>query len=119
MKNFRNLLLAGAFLTSSLIYSQESDLSKGDVLKIASPSAYSYNHINFPKANFIIKKGRIADYKALQGVEVIVDEVTERNGDLVVLLKRKDGKKFFGLQRTVTANFDGAVKAGEITRING
>ncbi|WP_445733784.1 hypothetical protein [Mariniflexile sp.] len=90
-------------------------VQKGDVIEIGHPSTSTYKHIKFPRANFIIKRGGIANYKSVQGDEVIVTDVkTTKNGITKVDVKHKDGKRFFNTVSTVTINFEDALATNEI-----
>ncbi len=44
-----------------------TSLAEVDVIEIGTPSSSTYHHINFPKTNFIIKRGGIVDYKKIRG----------------------------------------------------
>ncbi|MEP3836769.1 MAG: hypothetical protein ABJM36_03940 [Algibacter sp.] len=90
-------------------------VEKGDVIEIGKPSTFKYKHIKFPRANFIIKRGGIANYKAALGDEVVVTNVdATKNGVTKVDVKRKDGKRFFNTVSTVSINFEDALAANEI-----
>ena len=91
-------------------------LKAGDVLTIASPSHATYEHINLPRANFIIKRGGIANYKSLINKKIEVTEV-ETTDDCVtkVDVKLADGKKFFNSHSIVSINLKEALAAGEVT----
>lgn len=110
-----------AFLAISTIYGQENPGTEqvsakvGDELILGTPSAQKYQHIRFPKINFIIKKGGIANYKALKGKKVVITSIenTEK-GKKVITIKRKDGLKFFNSITTVRVDLEKAITAGEI-----
>ncbi|RXG14269.1 hypothetical protein DSM03_101386 [Leeuwenhoekiella aestuarii] len=113
------LFVAAMALGTLSIHAQDTcttpKLKAGDVLKIASPSTSSFEHINFPKSNFIIKRGGIANYRSLINKEIEVTEVTEENGCVAqVDVKLKDGKKFFNTVETVRVDLKKALDAGEI-----
>lgn len=92
------------------------EVKAGDMLKIASPSHSSYDHINFPKSNFIIKQGGIANYRGLINEEVEVTKVTMKDGCIAsVAIQRTDGKKFFNTVKVVTVDLEKALAAGEVT----
>ena len=87
----------------------------GDVFEIGRPESNSYNHINFPSENFIIKRGGIANYKLAEGEKVVVTSVKEKkNGITKVKIKRKDGGRFFGSHSVVSADFKEALESGEL-----
>ncbi len=94
---------------------EQADVQVGDVFEIGTPETHKYNHINFPRANFIIKRGGIADYKRAEGYKVVVTAVKEKkNGTKEVNIKRNDGGRFFGSHTVVAADFNKAVAAGEL-----
>jgi hypothetical protein len=94
-----------------------NDPKVGDVLKITTPKHVAFNHIEFPKLNFIVKRGGLPNYKSVYGELVIVKKVTNEDGSIHVLLERKDGKKFFGFLKQVSANYTESIEAGEIVRV--
>lgn len=105
----------------SLINAQETtnqkstDVQVGDVLEIGSPEAEMFKHIDFPRANFIIKRGGIANYKSVEGNKVVVTSIKEKkDGTTQVKIKREDGGRFFGSHKFVAADFKDAVKSGEL-----
>ncbi|MEC3908698.1 hypothetical protein VOI54_16845 [Tamlana sp. 2201CG12-4] len=94
-----------------------TDPKIGDVLKIKTPKRVSFKHIDFPRLNFIVKRGSIASYKSVHEELVVVKEVNDDNGDIHVILERKDGKKFFGYLKQVKANYTESIEAGEIIKV--
>jgi len=79
------LTLITTFFTAAFIYSQNftPNFTLGDVFLIGSVSNDTYKHINFPRANFIIKKGGIANYKNIRGAKVVITSIDEKtNGKL-------------------------------------
>ena len=63
----------------------------------------------------MIKRGKVGNYKSVYGETVVVDDViTKDDGSTYVILKKKDGSKFFGIKTSVKANYDKAIKAGEL-----
>ncbi|WP_297690573.1 hypothetical protein, partial [uncultured Eudoraea sp.] len=81
------------------------EVQVGDIFKIGDPDAPRYRHINFPRPNFIIKKGGVANYNRLEGNKVVVTAVKEKkDGTLEVMIKRTDGVRFFGSHREVSAD---------------
>ena len=94
------------------------EVKAGDILQIGSPDAPSFKHIDFPRANIIIKNGGIANYKKMEGVKVVVTAVKEKkDGTLQIKIKRTDGGRFFGIHSVVSANFKDAIESGELSRI--
>lgn len=89
----------------------------GDELTIASPENSQFRYVKFPKLNFLVKKGNIASYKNIYQTAVVVTEVKMLDNDAVkVTLARKDGKTFFKGTSTVTAYYNQALAAGELTK---
>lgn len=92
-----------------------SDVQIGDVFEIGTPKTSTYKHINFPRANFIIKRGGIANYKAAEGHKVVVTSIKEKkDGSTQVKIKRNDGGRFFGSHTVVAADFNKALTSGEL-----
>lgn len=94
-----------------------NDPEVGDILKISTPKNLSFKHIDFPRLNFIAKRGGLPSYKSVYEELVVVKKVTDNNGDTIVTLERKDGKKFFGYLKHVTANYTQSIDTGELVRI--
>ena len=93
----------------------QEEVQVGDVLKIGHPKASRFQHINFPKPNFIIKKGGIANYKRVEGDKVVVTSIKERkDGTLQVQIKMADGGRFFGTHSVVSADLKNALESGEL-----
>jgi ABC-type enterochelin transport system substrate-binding protein len=93
-------------------------VKEGSVLQIGTLDTPRYKHIDFPRPNFIIKKGGIANYKKLEGVKVVVTAVNKKNdGTLQVQIQRTDGKRFFGNQSVVNADLKDALESGELRKI--
>lgn len=113
------VVLAVASLLSFNAQSQtvkvDGDVKIGDVFVIGESNATLYKHINFPRPNFIIKRGGIANYKALENDKVVVTSVkAKKDGSTVIKIKRADGKKFFRNYTQVSANFKEALESGEL-----
>ncbi|MFD0836105.1 hypothetical protein ACFQ0I_10040 [Mariniflexile aquimaris] len=89
----------------------------GDVLKINTPKNLAFKHIEFPNLNIIAKRGGQPNYKSVYGELVIVKKVVDKHGDTHVVLARKDGKKFFGFQKYVSAHYNNSIEAGEIVKV--
>ncbi|MEH6679084.1 MAG: hypothetical protein V7724_00980 [Sediminicola sp.] len=94
---------------------QTNDIKVGEVLQIGKPTSWKYNHINFTKANFLIKQGGIANYKVAEGHKVVVTAIKQKkSGAVAVTLERQDGGKFFGNRTSVTANLEKALASSEL-----
>ena len=60
----------------------------GDQFVVNSPSGQYYNHVKFPKLNFLVKKGKLANYKDVEGNKVIVSDIeTCKKGNTYLILK--------------------------------
>lgn len=95
-----------------------NDIKVGSVLIISNPSSTIYKHIDVPKKNFIIKKGGIADYSSLINEKVVVSDLTKKeNGDIHVVLKKHNGKRFFNTHTILKANLSKALQAKELIKI--
>ena len=91
----------------------------GTILTITQPSAQKFKHIHFPKENFIIKRGGIANYKSVYGNRVLVTAIEKKSdGSQEVVLQRVDGRKFFNSHASVKADIDKALKTGELKLTN-
>ncbi|MBD0851507.1 hypothetical protein [Maribacter arenosus] len=91
-------------------------IDKGTVLILGEPSSgINYQHIHFPKRNFILKRGGIADFKQLIGEKVEVHQIEYAGTDKTkIVLKRKDGRRFFRFFPNVKADFEKALALGEL-----
>ncbi|XLS29470.1 dihydroorotase [Flavobacteriaceae bacterium M23B6Z8] len=97
-------------------YSQQS-AKTGDTYVIKAVDNGDYQFINFPKKNFIIKRGGIANMKSVAGVEVkVLYSALNNNGVEVATIERTDGRTFFGAFRTVTVALKDAVNSGELQK---
>lgn len=110
------LLFSVSMLNAQMSTVQTSaEVQVGDVFEIGKPESNKYKHIKFPRANFIIKRGGVANYKLAQGETVVVNSVKEKkDGTVVVKIKRKDGGRFFGSHSVVAADIDEALSSGEL-----
>ena len=104
-----------------LSYGQESSQNEtvGKIYIINAKSGSSYNHIYFPKPNFIMKRGGFANYNALIGKKIIVTKVLkEKKTGTIVSIKLEDGSKFFGVYPSMDANLQKAIEKGELQEVN-
>ena len=93
----------------------EEEINVGAVLQIGKSVTYGYSHINFPRPNFIIKRGGILNYKNLWGEKVVVTEVYQNiKNETEITLERKNGKKFFRNYKSVKAKLVEALASGEL-----
>ena len=113
----RKTTIVIAFLFSiGMLQAQENPdiIEKGTVLTLGKVAASSYQHIDFPRKNIIIKRGAIANFNNLEGRKVVVEEVSSLNGKTTVILKRKDGRNFFRFWPTVSSDIEMALLKGEL-----
>ncbi|MDO6605184.1 hypothetical protein [Arenibacter palladensis] len=121
----KKLFFAVLFMLATLSINAQSgrpevlkEVKAGDILHIGRPDAPSFKHIDFPRANAIIKSGGIANYKKMEGVKVVVTDVKEKkDGTLHVKIKRTDGQRFFGIHSVISADLKDALDSGELRRI--
>ncbi|WP_318310943.1 hypothetical protein [Flagellimonas crocea] len=115
----RIIVLAILFAMATNINAQSvspQEVKVGDILEIGRPDAPQFQHIDFPRANFIIKKGGIANYKRVVGNKVVVTDIKEKkDGTLVVKIKKTDGKRFFNSHPVVKADLKNALESGELS----
>lgn len=105
-------------LSLGLVNGQESEkaIETGTVLTLGDPSSgLDYKYVHFPRKNFIIKRGAIANFKGLVGKKVEVNSMMKSdNGMTKIVLKRKDGLKFFRFYPKIEANLEKAMASGEL-----
>lgn len=109
-----------ALFVSCFTYSQntESNFSAGDVYTIGNVNHNNYIYINFPRPNFIIKKGGIVNYNTLKGKKVVITSVKEkRNGKRLATIKLVESRKFFNSHKFVTVDIDKAIKNKELVLV--
>lgn len=93
------------------------EIKVNDVLIIQEPSGADFKHIHFPRKNFIIKRGGIANLQSLKGTKVVVEDISyAKDGATLITMRRMDGRRFFRAFPTVTAKFESALEAGELRR---
>lgn len=110
------ILLLGLFVAAMNLQAQE--VAVGDTFEIGDPESPQYEHLEFPRANFIIKRGGIANYKSVKGNKVVVTSIKEKkDGTKLVRIKRTDGNRFFGSHWQVAANIEKALESGELLKI--
>lgn len=112
------LLFALSIFTLSLTAQSDTkatDVKIGDIYKIGAPEKNTYEHINFPKPNIIIKRGGIANYNRVEGSKVVITSIKEKkNGTIEVKIKRQDGGRFFGSHKVIKADLNDALSSGEL-----
>jgi len=87
------------------------NLKPGDVLSIYKDSNTPFQHLHFQKPNFIIKRGTIANYRALDGMKVKIEEIPQES---MVKLTPLNGKKFFNVFSYVKANLRKVLESNEL-----
>jgi len=114
---FLSLFFLGGGLSLQAQQNEQTTIEKGTVLTISEPVSDQYRYVLFPRKNFIIKRGGIANMKSVYGKKVeVVDFSYTDDGDTRVTLKRTDGRKFFRNFKTVDAYLEDALTAGELTK---
>jgi len=116
----RILLVFIVVFLSGISYAQSSisDIKVGDVFTIAEVQNNNYEHINFPRTNFIIKKGGIADYDSLKGKKVQIHSIKEeKDGSLVATITLASKKSFFNSHKYVTVSLNEAIEDKELLKI--
>lgn len=87
----------------------------GDIFMIGVVSGDNYKAINFPRANFIIKRGSIVNYDNIRGQKVVITKIVQKsNGEQEATLQLVNSKKFFNSHTTVTATMARAVALKEL-----
>ncbi|WP_396591469.1 hypothetical protein [Allomuricauda sp. R78024] len=117
MKSILFLLMFSLFANGLNAQENHTDLVKvGDQLVIGEPTGVSYQNINVPRKNFIIKRGGIPNMSTLKSSIVTITKISS-SGNPIITFKRSDGKKFFKAYRTLTADLKTAIGSGEM-RLN-
>ena len=92
-----------------------SDYNIGDVFTIAQANYDNYKYINFPRANFIIKKGGLANYNNVVGEKVEITSIDEKkNGKLIATIKLVESRRFFNSHKYVTVDINKAIENKEL-----
>ncbi|MBU2951192.1 hypothetical protein KO493_10835 [Tamlana agarivorans] len=120
MKNlaFLFFLAFGVTFANNTNPTTQNEVKVGDELVINKQNPDKFNHVDFPRLNFIVKRGGLANYNSVDGHVVLVKNVeTNANGETKVTLESKNGKKFFGFLNSVDADYNKALNAGELSVI--
>ncbi|MBR8537820.1 hypothetical protein KDU71_19770 [Carboxylicivirga sediminis] len=108
-------LCVSLFTSVTFAQSSDSKVGVGDVFTIGEVENNHYEHINFPKNNFIVKKGGVADYQALVGEKVEITSLKEKkDGMLVATIKLASDKKFFMSHKYLTVDINEAISSKEL-----
>ncbi len=111
----KKLLFTLLFFGFCFSLGAQTEPKVGDELIIKEQKGQSYNYIKFPKLNILSKRGKVANYKSVHGNTVVIDDIiTDKNNNTYVILKKKDGSKFFGYLSKVKANYDKSISSGEM-----
>jgi hypothetical protein len=116
------LLIFTLFLIFSAQWMQAQDNPNeadiGDFLVLASDDGNAYQHVHFPKLNFILKAGGIGNWSSIRGTKVVVtDKYQNSQGETFVVLERADDLRFFKVIRSVSSSLDQALAKGELKRL--
>lgn len=107
-------ILICLFTAFSYAQNTTKTVKVGDVFTIAEVTGDNYKHINFPKNNFIVKKGGIADYSKVKGKKVEITSLKEKNGTTVATIKLVGNKRFFNSHKYLTVDIDEALNNKEL-----
>jgi len=116
MRNTIQLCAVLLFIMGSA-FSQESKTlaEEGGTYLIGKSDDKYYEYIQFPRENFIRKKGGIPNYSALVGNTVeVVSIKNNKRGDIVATLQLASGKKFFHSHKYVKVLLQEAIEKGEL-----
>lgn len=105
------------FFTSANAQDYNSKVNINDVFLVGKVDSNNYKHINFPRANFIIKKGGIANFKNVVGEKVKIISIKEKkDGTKIATIALESGKKFFNSHKYVTVDIDAAIENKELIK---
>lgn len=116
MKTSIFTLFMCAFLSLSSFSQKNNDLIKvGDTFTIAKVKMNNYKHIKFPKSNFIIKKGGIANYKNIVNQKVEITALEEqKDGKIEATIQLKSGRSFFKSHKYIKVDLKKALSSKEL-----
>lgn len=110
------ILLTFLFFSNSAFSQEQNDnLKPGDILTINKDSSTPFKHLYFPRPNFIIKRGAIPNYKALDKMKVKIEEISQGSTVKLTLL---NGKRFFNKISYVMADIEKALESNELKKTN-
>ena len=96
------------------VYSQSTPPEAGEELRLNLPESGSFDHLDVPRNNFIMKQGGIVDMQRLDNAVVVVDRVRETRKGTQLVLKSKDGNRFFKSHRYLTASWPQVAESKEL-----
>lgn len=103
------------FYAFSVSAQNSSNVNVGDTFVIAEVDNDNYKHINFPKANLVIKRGGIVSYDQIRGKKVEVTSVKEKgDGTTIATIKLVSGKRFFSSHKFITVDIKKAIRNKEL-----
>jgi hypothetical protein len=108
-----------SFLSGTL-YAQsvDSEIRVGDVFTIGVADNNNYKHINFPRPNFIIKKGGIANYKNIIGKKIeIISIKEEKEGSKIATIRLTSKHSFFNSHKYLDVHIEEAIANKELIQI--
>lgn len=114
MKKLVYFVVFGILMAWTPAQAQASSVSEGEEFVLVLPDNGQFDRVEFPRKNFIIKRGGIADMKTVDGNTVVVRSVENEDGQVYLLLARKDGRKFFRHLPEVRAKWPEALDEGEL-----
>ena len=95
-------------------YSQSTPPQEGETLLLKLPESGSFEYLDVPRNNFIMKQGGIVDIEQLNNTTVVVDQVRQTRKGTQLVLKRKDGNRFFKSHRYLTASWPEVAENNEL-----
>lgn len=107
------LIMAFTLVTGQAQENHVDRIQIGDQLTLGKPSGSHYKHVDVPRKNFIIKRGGIANMSTLINEGITITDIFYGK-TAKVTFKRTDGRKFFRVYKTLTADFNRAVETGEL-----
>jgi hypothetical protein len=113
----KSIVLAAFLFCFTTLQGQSIDYNivEGVILVSGTPSGSSYQNIDFTRKNIIIKRGAIANFKALIAKKLIGEQIkNEKRGNKVATLKRTDGLNFFRFFRQVDSGIVKVIESDEL-----
>lgn len=104
------------FLALNNFAQKNSEMVKvGDIFTIAKVDMNNYKYIKFPKDNFIIKKGGIANYKNIVNQKVKITALKENNkGKIQATIQLTSGRSFFKSHKSIQVDLKNALAKKEL-----